>query len=179
MSYKNITINSEPETIEDFIKIRNEISLTPEGGAALLLLALKIYAENPDFGQQCLVVAVDMSELNSNKDVYKGYSLSNISLSRIKSQLSYHPYLPKSYIEGSNPQNSYTVSLPYNFYFKSNPYSGNESDGKIKIFVKCSGADSDRPITLYQNDKGIWKAKEYSSILVGIRKPEIQIEDDI
>ncbi len=179
MSYKEITISKEPLTIEEFILLRDEIATSPEGGTAMFILAFKIFAENQDFGNKCLVASVDSSELTNSADVYKGFSVSKMLFDRIKAQLGYHPYLAKSYIEGANSKNAYSVSLPYKLYFKSNPYSGNETDGKFKVFVKCSGADSDRPVTVYRNNKELWKVKEFSSLLVGIRKPEVEINDDI
>ena len=85
--------------------------------------------------------------------------------------------IPNSYIQGSSPENGYSVKTPYEFKYKSNPYSGDAETGPYKIFVFCSGADSPRPITLKKNDKGIWKASSWSSVLVGIKKEPVS--DDL
>ncbi|WP_167882958.1 DUF6935 domain-containing protein [Leptospira barantonii] len=37
--------------------------------------------------------------------------------------------------------------------------------------IRLSGADTPRPVTLKKNAKGVWKAREFSSLLVGIKKP--------
>lgn len=177
--YIKIEIPSQPATVEEFAELRDQIATSAEGGAAMFLLALKIYVENPDLGRKCLISSIDLSALSKSASGYKGYDLTQSSMSLIKRQMEQYPYVPKSYIEGSSPENKYEVSAPYKYYFKSNPYSGKREEGKFKIFVKCSGADSDRPIQCYKNDKGIWKAKEWSSVLTGIRKPQEDISDDL
>ena len=179
MTNQTITINQEPKTVEEFIKIRNEVATTPFGGAAVFVLAFKIFAENKELGRKCLIASITLSALSNYNDFYKGYDVSRMDLDRFKRQLHANPYLPKSYIEGSSPENSYNVTVPYIMKLKSNPYSGNIDEGKFKVFIKCSGADSDRPIGMERNNKGLWKAKSWSSVVVGIRKPVVIIDDDI
>jgi len=164
-----ISINKQPTTIDEFLELRNQISNTPEGGAALFTLALKIFVENENFGHQCLVIAVNQNNLTAG-NVYKDFQLSRSELNLIKSQFNQNPRIPNSYITSSNVENNYEVQLPYNYEFTTNIYSGSKDEGSIKLFVKCSGADSPRPIIMNKNDKGIWKADSWSSLLVGIKK---------
>jgi len=42
-----VKINKIPSSVEEFVEMRNEIAKTPEGGAAMFLLALKMYIDNP------------------------------------------------------------------------------------------------------------------------------------
>ncbi len=173
---KTITISSMPSTIEEFVTLRDQISTTPEGGASLFLLALKIFTENENLGKQCLVVTADRNALQEGDD-YKGFKIRNSDMSLIKSQLSKNNKIPNSYIQGATPENNYAVNPPFVYSFSTNKYSGNEAEGQIKLFVKSYGADSDRPITVKRNNRGIWKASNWSSVIVGIKKP--QIDDDI
>ena len=173
---KKITIKTLPSSIDEFVQLRDQIAKTPEGGAAILLLALKIFADNEQLGKQCLVVASDRSRLQEGDD-YKGYSIVHSDMNLLSSQLSKYPNIPNSYIEGASPENNYSVTLPFVYTFSRQKYSGDESEGVIKIFVKCYGADIDRPIQLTRNNRGLWKATNWSSIIVGIKKPPI--DDDI
>ena len=173
---RTITINSLPSTIEDFVALRDKIATTPEGGATIFLLALKIYVQNEKLGEQCFVVAAERQALQTG-DIYKGFQLSNSSLNLIKSQLAQNPKIPDSYIQGATPENNYSVSLPYVYSYSENKFSGSEAEGRIKLFVRSYGADSDRPITVVRNNRGLWKANNWSSVIVGIKKP--QIDDDI
>ena len=39
---QTVTVKQVPNTVEDFVKYRDKIAKTPEGGATIFLLALKI-----------------------------------------------------------------------------------------------------------------------------------------
>ena len=177
MNAQTVKIKEVPKTVEKFVELRDKIATTPEGGAAVFLLSLKIYTDDPKFGKQCLVVAVDRGSLQDG-NVYKGFELLTSEMNTIKRQIiDKNRKLPNSYILGSSTENGYDVKLPYVFEFMSNPSSGDAQSGSYKIFVKCSGADSPRPISLKLNNRGIWKADEWSSLLVGVKKPPV--DDDL
>ena len=176
ISAQTVTVDKMPANVDEFLELRNNIATTPEGGASVFLVALKTYVENPDLGNQFLVIAVDRGSLQEG-DTYKGFSLGKSSMQLIKNQMAKNNKIPNSYIQGSTPENGYSVKGPYEYKYKSNPYSGDPEKGLYKIFVFCSGADSARPISLKKNDKGIWKANNWSSVLVGIKKEPVS--DDL
>ena len=173
---QTVNIDRLPATIDEFVSLRDKIAAEPEGGATMFLLALKIYSDNKELGKQCLVVAADRGSLREG-DVYKGFALFNQDMDLIEKQLAKDKNIPNSYIKGSDPKTSYKISLPYVYEFSSNAYCGDPKTGTYKLFVKCSGADSPRPIGLKRNDKGLWKATSWSSVLVGIKKPPVS--DDL
>ena len=175
---KKVIISKVPTTVEEFIELRNVKAVTPEGGAVMFLIALKVYNDNPELGNKFLVLAADKSRLISG-DVYKGYKLMRGDMNLINRQLAQYKNIANSYIKGANPKNGYTVQLPYEYELTENPYSGNRDEGKFKNFVKCYGADSPRPVHTKRNNKGIWKAYNWSSVITGIRKPEIEEDDDL
>jgi len=173
LNAQTVKIKEAIETVEKFLELRDKIAITPEGGAAVFLLALKIYTDNPKLGKQCLVIAVDQDNLQKG-EIYKGFELITPDMNLIKRQIiEKNRQLPNSYISGSSPENAYEVKLPYTFEFMSNPSSGDAASGTFKLFVKCSGADSPRPLTLKKNNRGLWKASEWSSLLVGVQKPPV------
>ncbi len=57
--------------------------------------------------------------------------------------------------------------------------NGNRETGQYKVFVACSGAELPRPVTLKKNDQGLWKASEWSSLLVGVMPPMTTPGDDL
>lgn len=173
---QTVKIEKMPSNMDDFVKLRDKIASTPEGGATIFLLSLKIFADNPELGKQCLVVASDRASLREG-DVYKGFSLLHQDMQLITNQINKNKSIPDSYIKGSNLNDGYKVKLPYVYEFSSNAYSGNPDEGRFKLFVKCSGADSPRPVTLIRNDKGIWKATAWSSLVLDIKKPPVS--DDL
>ncbi len=169
-------IKKIPKSVEEFVEMRNEIATTPQGGAAMFLLALKMYIDNPALAEKCFVAIVDRNLLREG-NVYKGYELLNGDMSLIKNQMRNDKLIPNSYIKGSKPDNHYKVKLPYIYEFTSNKYSGSIEAGDFKLFVACSGASSPRPIRMKKNNRGIWKTSSWSSVLVGIAKPPI--DDDL
>ncbi len=175
---QTISVDKIPATIEEFVTLRNNLSTTAEGGAAVFLLALKIYVDNPEFGLQCLVVSVDKNTLREG-DTYNGFALFKQDEDLIKKQLAHNKNIPNSYIKGSSPDNGYEVKLPYEYEFSGNAYSGDKNEGTYKVFVACSGADSKRPFTMKRNDKGLWKATMWSSVVVGIKKSKSENSDDL
>jgi hypothetical protein len=167
-----VSLDKIPQSIEEFISLRDKHATTPQGGAAIWVMAAIIYAQNPELGRQCLIIASDKSLLGNSNKGYQGFDFGNSSDYLIK-QIDSKKHVPNSYIQGTSVETGYKLgNAPYKIACSTNPYSGKEEDGRIKVFVKCTGADSDRPITLVRNDKGIWKAVEFSSLVVGIKAPK-------
>ncbi len=167
-----VNIDKLPTTTDEFIALRNNIATTPQGGAAVWVVAAIIYSQNPMLGRQCLIIASDKSLLGAASTGYQGFDFGK-STDYLVKQLDSKKYVPNSYVIGTSPDTGYALGqTPYQVACFTNPYSGNEAEGKIKVFVKCTGADTDRPMTLVKNEKGHWKAVEFSSLVVGIRPPK-------
>jgi len=179
-SSKLVQITSVPTSVEEFLAQRTKVATTPEGGAVMMVVALMVYANDEKTGLQCLTVATDQSRLMDGPKGYKGRQLANNNLQRIRLQISGKEYLPSSYVQGTSPQNGYRLpNPPYGFACSSNPYSGDASSGTYKVFVATSGAPTPRPVTVKVNDKGIWKASEWSSLIVGVQPPAATQTDDL
>ena len=173
---KSIVIKNIPASIDDFIQVRDSIADTPEGGAAVMILALLIFTIDEDLGNKCLTVAISM-DLLTEGNYYKGYQPRTGDINLIRSQLKKEPYTPRSYINGATPDNDYTIpETDFEFNFFITKYGGDIGSGLYKVFVECSGASA-RPVTLKINDKGLWKAYEWSSLIVGVQSPKVN--DDL
>ena len=81
-------------------------------------------------------------------------------------------YVPRSYFEGSTPENGYEPVKPYTITFFENPYSRDQlKDGYLTLHVKSGGADSARQIKLRTKPStGQWFLWE-QFLLADIRKP--------
>lgn len=173
---KTITIEKVPDSVEEFLELRSEIGDTPEGGAALMILSMLIYSENKDLGRACMTIALDRYNVGKG-NAYKGYAPArhlNYHLSRFDGK----PYWPKAYIRGTDPADQYAYSEPLKFDFSRNRYSGSEEKGRVKVFVKTYGVRP-RPIGMKRNKKGIWKAKNVSSLFLDVRAPDSGGVDDL
>ncbi|MBC7250629.1 MAG: hypothetical protein H5T62_10135 [Anaerolineae bacterium] len=179
-SPRTVEVTSLPQSIEQFIALRNQVAHTPEGGAAVFILALLTYTLNEELGRQCLVVAIDREWLQEGSGGYRGQQLRLTDMRRIQTQLKNRSYLPRSYIRGALPENGYQLPVPpYTLQFVDNPYSGDHDSGTYKVFVVSSGATSPRPIRVRRNKQGVWKAYEWSSLIVGVREPVQDIRDEL
>jgi hypothetical protein len=173
-----VSIEQLPDSVEAFRTLRDELATTPHGGAAMMILALLLYSGEPQLGQACLTVAVDGDQLVAGPHGYRDRQLRNRDLRRIAEQLGAQPYLPQAYAGGTSPENHYRLpGPPWSFEFAANPHSGDPASGVYKVFVRCSGADSPRPVTLQRNQRGHWKAREWSSLVTGIQPP-VPVDDD-
>jgi len=179
-SLPSVQVNHIPQSIEEFVAVRDQVAQTPQGGAAVMALALLLYAQDETLGRQCLAVAVDRERLQEGPKGYKGWELRVADSQLIHSQVAGRAYMLCSYIKGATPENGYELgSAPYEFEFSDNPYSGDVESGQYKVFAHTSGAAHPRPVTVRRNNRGLWKAYEWSSLLMGVIKPARQIDDDL
>lgn len=179
ISEKVITIPSVPATMEEFTALRDKIASEPEGGAAVFVTAMLMYARNAELGTHMFTVALDRSRLSESARGYKGFVPSPVFMNYPKSYLAPKPYLANSYFMNTSPENGYALPPPpLEVAVSRNTYS-DQGNGDIKVFIQCSGADSPRPVILRQNNRGLWKAVNVNSLFVGIRPPVSVVEDDL
>jgi hypothetical protein len=174
-----VELGKLPKTMDEFIALRNELAETPEGGAAVFVAATVVYSKNADLGTDMFTVALDRSRLRESAGGYKGFAPAGAFMSYPEQYIQSKPYIARSYITGTSPENGYTLpSPPLTVRVSRNKYS-EQGNGDVKVFVQCSGADSPRPVTLRKNNRGIWKAVNVNSLFVGIRPPVETIDDDL
>jgi hypothetical protein len=176
----SVEIPSRPTSIEEYLDLRDRVATSPEGGAAMMVVALLAYADGEELGQACLTCAVASTRLVDGVKGYRGRQLSNASLQRIRTQIRGRDYVARSYVSGTTPQDGYQLAAaPYMVECLRNVHSGDPTSGQCKVFVVSSGADSPRPVTLAKNENGIWKAIEWSSLIVGVRPPVDHARDEL
>ncbi len=93
-------------------------------------------------------------------------------------QMDRAPYLGNIYMAGTVPENGYKLPAPpWVLTFRQATV---ESEDTVKLYANTTSGNMARPISLKRNDKGIWKAKEYSSVFVGVSKqPRNAVSDDL
>lgn len=160
-----------PESAEQFVELRDQIAHTPEGGAASLVAALLAFSKSPEVGLQCLTIAIDQRNLIRG-NVYKGYAPLGSVMYHVDRISGYRmwPYLGYAYLKGATASNNYAVSQPYIVDTYRQKNSGTEESGQVKVFVNVDGFRA-RPVTLQRNDKGLWKAYEFSSLMLNVNAP--------
>jgi len=175
-----VEIGRLPQSIAEFVALRDRIADTPQGGAAAMIIALLCYAKDQVLGEQALTVAVDRERLQEAADGYRGWEVRKRPLQLIERQILDSPHIPRSYFLGTSPESGYELpEPPLRIECRSGPYSGDVDSGTYRVFVTSSGAPSARPVTLHRNQRGFWKANEWSSLLLGVRPPSEREPDDL
>jgi len=154
----DVVLHDVPTDASQFSEKLRTLGESPEGAAASVIIALALMAMDRELGRRCIAAADP--------------SLPESRFRFVEERLEGKEYLPNSYILGTSPENRYLPQQPpLVMRFSTNPHSGDPAQGRVKLFVECSGADSPRPITVEKNREGLWTAVEWSSILSGIRPP--------
>ena len=148
------------------------------GDVTELMGMLEQYQHSP-LGMAALSVAVLCHwEVNEGETIemmncIKGpRPLSQLDIQFIRDRLGGKGYVVKSYIQGTSPDNDYTLpEAPYKIEVSDTPYSYNNAN-YATLYLKSSGAASLRPITLRQKPStGEWFLWEHT-FLADIRPPK-------
>lgn len=167
-----------PTSVDAFLDFRNGCAGSPEGAAATFTLAMVIYAENPELGMQCLTIAIhpDQLEDDSEEGVYMDKRPTRRDMENMKSRVGDKPETARSYIRETTtdtdyrlPDDDLTIVVR----------DGQDYGDDVRVFVYSTGADSPRPIRLRESSNGYWKAVEWSSLTVGVKKRKDVKPDDL
>lgn len=162
----SIQIDQYPASLTDFLAVRDQLAGNPAGAATALILALTLFVQEPQLGQPCLEAIIHPNRLAEGQ-------LPRVTYQFIWEQLSQAPYIVRSYVQGTRPEQGYQLPAPpYQFNFFRNRLSDDWGPEHYKVFVHCTGADTPRPVTLRQTETGQWLALEWSTLIVGVREPE-------
>jgi hypothetical protein len=166
-----VRVDALPTNLSSFLALRDRLGKTPEGGAVLFVLAAHLYVQDEDLGIQAFAITMHRKKLVKTGGGYKGWEPVPGFLTWVR-RLKKQPYGPASYIVGTTPENGYTIPAgPLVFRSFENRYS-RSSDGSVRVFLHCSGADSPRAYTMSRNSRGIWKVSGgESNIYLGMKPP--------
>ena len=155
---EKIVFSSLPTSLEEFKALPQAAMSTPFETAAMTVLAFCYYPQNKELSLQMV-------------DFLKGpRPLSGVEKSFIADRFRDGDYVPRSYFEGSTPQNDYTPSEPYTIVVSESPYSY-QNENYATLYITSGGADSPRSVQMRKAKDGKWYLWE-QFILVGIRQPD-------
>ena len=146
-----------PSTLDELKSLPEAKLETPFMTAALTVLALCSYEKDVNSAIEMinfLKGPVDLTEYDKQflRDRLKGKS-----------------YVPRSYFEGTSPENDYTPSVPLTIKVFEYAYSYSE-DGYAMLEIRSSGADSPRQIKLRKKGNEWFLWQQY--LLPDIRTPK-------
>ncbi len=169
-----IQIPNLPETKEDFQALLIQQIGTPQGAAAVFVVALNILLKDADLGRSCL----DMIRLGDPMSDGE-FNASFLPICQRS------PEIARSYLKGATPDNGYCVPDGESVIFvKTTDERGIRKKAKT-VYIGCNGTGSYRPITLaskppryvrkrfgvrceYETDP--WFVTDYPSLLLPVKK---------
>lgn len=155
---ERFTFSALPTNVQE-LKALPEASMdTAFKTAALTILALCRYEQSPEDAIEMLNFLKGPAPLSNYEKQFIG--------ERLKDKL----YIPRSYLTGATPQNSYAPSKPYTVAVSENPYSF-DNEHWATLYVTSGGADNPRGLKLRQKPStGQWFLNDIQC-LSEIRKP--------
>lgn len=158
-SAKSVTLPSLPSTLAE-LQAMPAAGLTDEYAVTALTVAVLCNYEH------------DSAETFRMMDFLRGpRPLNGVDQQFIRDRLKGRSYIVRSYLKGATPDNNYTPATPYAVEISENSNSRAEQ-GYVKLFVRSSGADSPRPVTLRQKPStGQWFVWQMS-LLTDVRQPK-------
>ncbi len=145
----------------DELKSLPQASLNePEYAAALFLAVMMHYTVNKEETYEML-------------EFLKGpYGLSTYEKQFLADRMADGAYVVRSFFNGTSPDNDYTPSMPYTV--ETERGFDRETDGRMKIFITSSGADTKRHILLrHKVSTNQWFVED-QMLLAMIRTPKSQ-----
>lgn len=155
-----ITFDKLPNNLEE-LKAMPQASLNePEYGAALFLAVMMHYYVNKD-------------ETYAMLEYLKGpYGLSTFEKQFLADRMADGEHIVRSFFKGTSPENDYTPTMPYTV--ETEKGYDQEIDGRMKIFISSSGADTKRHILLrHKVSTNQWFIED-QMLLAMIRAPKSQ-----
>ncbi|MBP5696824.1 MAG: hypothetical protein J6X11_09325 [Treponema sp.] len=153
---KTITFNALPQNCAELEALPQAKLTDPFEVSALVVAVLCRYEESPD---DCIAML----------NLLKGpQPLSNYEKQFLKDRLVGKYYVPRSYFNGTSPQNNYEPTKPYSVTISENAHS-HDQEGYIMLWITSSGADSQRSVKLRKKGDQWFLWENY--LMPDIRKP--------
>lgn len=156
--YMTITFNALPKNLTELQALPIASLNEPEYGAALFVAAMMHYSENKEETFEML-------------DFLNGpYEVTEFQKQFIADRMADGDHVVRSFFNGTSPDNDYTPSMPYTI--ETERGFDQEVDGRMRILLTSSGADSKRFITMrHKPSTNQWFVEE-QMILGMIRTPK-------
>lgn len=149
---------------------------SPEGGALAFAVALYTFSEDPRLGTALLTLTLDISRIVDGPEGVSGKQ--PFDLRDFRERNGARPYIARPMFQGTSPAQGYAMPpLPWELRVHGQPQHSAPDD--VRLYIVTTGADSPKPLRLKRNDKGLWKALEWSSFQGNCRPPVQARVDDL
>ncbi|MBR3142597.1 MAG: hypothetical protein IKF09_05510 [Clostridiales bacterium] len=154
----DISFDKLPVSLEELMALPYASLNEPEYSAALFVAVMMNYSK-------------DKEQTFKMLEFLKGpYGLTPYEKSFLADRMADGDHVVRSFFKGTSPENDYTPSMPYTI--EAERGVDGELDGRIKIYMTSSGADSKRHILLRHKPSTDQWFVEDQMLLAMIRPPK-------
>lgn len=125
-----VTFARFPKTVEGFKQIQREIGNTPQGAAALQLIAFEMYNQNKEVGEEC--VRLNNTEINVPSVMRR---LPEIFGKNDMKDSYPRRHLVATFLAGATPENGFNPTRPYTVRVRSSKVHDYERAESLKGYV--------------------------------------------
>ena len=153
----------------------------PEATVRLLVEGMVTLEQDEALGAQLMALVISKKNLQPDPDALSGqrFRPADGTLSRLLAD----PNISRA-LAGGTHQQGYQDFDPAALRVElDRGYSSGAQGvdyprpGEAKLFLRCGGADTPRPVTLAKNSSGTWKVVNLSSLTSGVRRPAAEVGD--
>lgn len=153
-----------PSTYADFKERCHTVAVTPEGAVKMYFDAVFCYLD-PNRRTEASKMLRYIMHADAN---WEGNQRHVTFIRRLK-EPSYH-YIFRSFASGTSPENGYSMSPDdYRLVFSKK----DQQQDYIRVFLRSSGADSDRRVWVKQYPDGFWYVINNSDTYAKVRDPAV------
>ena len=167
-----VTFTNIPADLDEFTAVyENFLGKTPYGVAAMMPMAMEMYARDSQVGEACIKL------INRDSNVSSVMSIVRDKLKDIQEGDSYRQrYLPAAVLAGATPENGYTPKKPYTVNMKASVNKHQEMqlfDGTVMyIYIMGKGWDTEqRSVEIVKSsDSDLFKVFNCPSLYVQCKR---------
>ena len=153
-----------PSTYADFKERCHTVAVTPEGAVKMYFDAVFCYLD-PNRRTEASKMLRYIMHADANWEGNQRY----VTFIRRLKEPSYH-YIFRSFASGTSPENGYSMSPDdYRLVFSKK----DQQQDYIRVFLRSSGADSDRRVWVKQYPDGFWYVINNSDTYAKVRDPAV------
>lgn len=179
-----VTLNRLPTDFAAFKKLYDTAAVEPQGAAALFVVALGLYRDNPDEGERAIAYTL-FDKFADNAEKIPPMERSFLKQKLLNTDSYAQPYIPNAYFQGAVPSNGYTPSKPYTVNVVVNAAQSYQPLSRAQAFViplklKTYGKDwNNNPNRLHhvavikpRNGK-TYQILRFKDLLTGVLAPDL------
>lgn len=180
-----VSLTALPKSFDEFKKLYQQAAVEPQGAAALFVVALTMYKDNPVEGERAIAYTLydkfssDPDKINPHdRPFFKQKLLNNDSYAQ--------PYIATAYYEGATPANNYTPSKPYRIKVQVHPRQNYQPLSRaqamvIPLQIKSYGYDWNNNANrlhgiavLKPANSRLYQVFSYKDLLTGVLAPNLK-----